>query len=104
MGADLETAWDRPRLLIVDRDEEHIINSLAKRGWGWPLDTCTTVIRQMLIGREEFLRSTRCSFLRVEFDRLRREPRQVLAEITGFLDFVPTPERFARAVQFIRSG
>jgi len=102
MGDELLNAWDSPFFISVERDEDETVNSLVKRNWGWPLDTCLAITGQLLASREAFLSSTDARVHRVEFQKLRESPKRTIGEIADFLSFSPSPEVFARTLAFIR--
>ncbi len=102
LGPELSDAWQRPAIISVERDEVAIVNSLVKRQWGWPLDACLSVTRQLLASREQFLQSTTLPVIRVQYETLVSDPMRVLDQLCRFLNLSPTQEEFNRAVEFVK--
>lgn len=101
MGPEVTEAWQRPAIISVDRDEAAIVNSLVKRQWGWPLDACLTVTRQLIASREQFLQSTTLPVMRVQYETLVSDPQRVLDHFCEFLNLSPTQEEVSKAVKFL---
>lgn len=101
MGPELTEAWQRPAIISVERDEAAIVNSLVKRQWGWPLDACLSVTRQLLASREQFLQSTSLPVIRVEYETLVSDPQLVLDQLCQFMNLSSSQEEFNKAVEFL---
>ncbi len=102
MGPELTEAWQRPAIVSVERDEAAIVNSLVKRQWGWPLDACLSVTRQLLASREQFLQSPTLPVIRVQYETLVSDPQRGLDQLCRFLNLSPSLEEFNKAVEFLR--
>ncbi|MBI1247503.1 hypothetical protein GC197_06600 [bacterium] len=102
LGAELETAWNSPKILAVDRPVEDSIKSLKKANWGWSLEAIEYVIPKMLEKRDSYLSNTPLDCLRIDFDRLRAEPAVVIDEICQFLGHVPSDDARQAAIEFVR--
>lgn len=101
MGPEITNAWQRPTIVSVERDENAIVNSLVKRQWGWPLDACLSVTRQLIASREHFLQSTSLPVIRVQYETLICDPQRVLDQLCQFLNLSPTQEELVKAVEFL---
>lgn len=102
MGPELTEAWQSPAIISVERDEAAIVNSLVKRQWGWPLDACLSVTKQLIASREHFLQSTKLPVIRVQYEALVSDHQRGLDQLCQFLNLSPTQEEFTKAVEFLR--
>ena len=100
---ELETAWNSPKFIAIDRPFEDAANSLKRAGWGWPLEAIEYVLPRIIKARDEALAACRSDHLHINFDELRREPRVVIDRLNNFLNHSPSSSQVEAAVNFVRS-
>ena len=101
MGNELTQAWNEPVVVSVERDENEICSSLLRRNWGWPLDVCINITRELLKSQRLFT-STYPRVIRLGYNDLRCNPRSVITRLCSKLELRPSQESFETAVSFIR--
>lgn len=102
MGSDILDTWRHPKFIVVDRPEEHVIQSLAKRNWGWSLEGCIHATRQLTQERELFLALYNPPHLRVSFPDLIEQPDEIIRLICDYLEYAPKPSQSQEAVASIK--
>lgn len=101
MGPELQEAWNDPVFVSVERDPAEVANSLARRDWGWPLEACMTISRQLIAAKEQFLATTSAPIIRLPYKELLRHPREAVLRLSSWLGISSSPEAMEDAIHFV---
>lgn len=102
MVPEIAEAWGTVRWVAVERPVGESINSLLKRGWGWPPTVVREVLPRMIEVRDRDLeRVPAGDVLRLRYRDLVSRPARTIDQVVDFLEIEPTAEQYAAAVQFV---
>ena len=104
MGTELDDAWNEPAIVVVERDRDAIVNSLAKRNWGWPIDAICSLTDQLLLARATYLMSLGRVWLRIDYEDLIQSPMRAATTLCDFLALSPSQSTISAAVEFINKS
>ena len=102
MGAELWNAWNKPKFVCIERHLDECYKSMQKVPWCWHPSAAKHSFALLEKAREEFFEHYQPPLLRIQYDAMKLEPEQVIAELCGFLQHVPTPEQQQNALTLIR--
>lgn len=101
LGRELEVAWNQPKFILVDHQPEAVLDTLATRRWGWPLEACIQVTRVLQEECDRFRNTTQCSTLTIPYASLKSDSESVVTQICEFLEYTPSPQSILNAKQFL---
>lgn len=101
MIPELSSAWNSPSIISVERDREATLNSLLRRNWKWPVESCMLVTDQLRLARAQSLTATELPHLILDYEDVVADVRSAISKICQFLQFYPSPEAISKAIGFV---
>jgi len=102
MGTELMEAWNNPKFVCIERSPEECYESMKKVHWCWHPSAATYSFEKLANAREEFFEKCKPPLLRIQYDVMKSEPERIISELCGFLQHIPTPQQWQRALTLIR--
>ena len=101
MGPELMKAWNDPRFIVVDRNDDFDPMRIDNVNWRWHERAVQYIQKSMKKEREYFLETFQPKLLRLHYEAVKKEPEEAVRKISLFLGHTASEERMTKAVKLV---
>lgn len=101
MGEDIWEAWNKPKIICVERPDEESYESMKQVPWCWHPQAAKYGFELLQKTRERFFENRNPELLRISYSDIKQSPEKVLNRVCEFLHHEYDSEHFHKATSFL---
>jgi len=103
MGKELMEAWNRPKIICMDRPDEESYKAMQTMPWAWHPTAAKYSFETLRIARETFFAEEQPDLLRLSYEQMKSDPVLIVLNLCKFLGISPSGAQKERAIEFMKT-
>jgi hypothetical protein len=104
MGEEIDEAWNKPKLIVVDRPDDECYESMKQVSWCWHPTAAKHSFEQLRTARETFIKKYQPECLRMTYQQIKEQADAIVTSLCKFLNHDPSAEHYRNAVELIHKN